>query len=170
MWCLSNRADHRAVQLADRRYNRQKPGTRQFVPPGRCLVLLTEDAGALWVTSWPFAKYVKHGWRGAWVISRFRRDSGPLACILIREAVAATRAVWGEPPAIGLVTFINADKVRHKRDIGRCYLRAGFEPDGKTKGGLLVFRLRPEKMPQADPPAGYTMSLIGMARAFEEAP
>src|SRR5690242_7545534 len=51
-WYLSHRADPRAVPLADRHYNRQKPGTPQFVPPGRCLVLLTADAGALWVTSW----------------------------------------------------------------------------------------------------------------------
>ena len=58
-WRLSHRADARALPIADRHYNRQKVGTPQFVPPGRCLVLLTEDAGALWVTSWPFAEYVR---------------------------------------------------------------------------------------------------------------
>ena len=67
-WALSHRFDARALPLADRHYNRQKVGSPQFVPPGRCLVLLTEDARALWVTSWPFAEFTKHAWAGAWRI------------------------------------------------------------------------------------------------------
>jgi hypothetical protein len=59
-WYLSHRADPRALVLADRHYNRQKIGSPQFVPPGRCLVLLTRNADALWVTSWPYAEYVRH--------------------------------------------------------------------------------------------------------------
>lgn len=85
IWTLSDRADPRALGLADRHYNRQKPGTPQFVPPGRCLCLLTADRGAFWVTSWPFAQYTKHRWAGAWVNSAFRRESGPIASELIRD-------------------------------------------------------------------------------------
>ena len=63
-WHLSHRADPRAVALADRHYSRQKPGTPQFVKPGRCLVLLTEPPQALWVTSWPFASaQPAHAWK-----------------------------------------------------------------------------------------------------------
>jgi len=76
-WYLSHRADKRALPIADRHYNRQKPGTPQFVPPGRCCVMLTENADALWVTSWPFAEYVKHEWAGAWVNSCFRNEGRP---------------------------------------------------------------------------------------------
>ena len=74
IWHLSNRADPRARDIADRHYNRQKPGTPQFVPPGRCCVLYTEtDSGkALWVTSYPFAEYVKHQWAGAWIFQKRR--------------------------------------------------------------------------------------------------
>lgn len=151
-WYLSNRADPAALPLADRHYNRQKPGTPQFVPPGRCLVLLTADAGALWVTSWPFADYVKHRWGGARVNSAFRRESGPLASDLIREAIAVTRWHWPETPSLGMVTFIDRDKVKRKRDFGRCYRRAGFIEDGETKGGLLALRMPPEAMPEAAPP------------------
>ena len=68
-WRLSDRFDPAALPLADAHYNRRKPGSPQFVPPGRCLVLLTEDRSALWVTSWPFAQYVRHAWPGAWVNS-----------------------------------------------------------------------------------------------------
>src|SRR5687767_14050974 len=96
-WHLSHRADPREVAIADRHYNRQKVGAPQFVPPGRCLVLLTADADAFWVTSWPFAEYVRHAWAGAWVCSAFRNESLHLSSSLIREAISATCAVW-EPP------------------------------------------------------------------------
>ena len=75
IWRLSHRADPAALPLADRHYNRQKPGTKQFVPPGRCIVLLTPDADAFWVSSWPFAQYVKHQWAGAWICTAFRNEA-----------------------------------------------------------------------------------------------
>jgi hypothetical protein len=81
-WRLSHRADAAALPLADRHYNRQKPGTPQFVPPGRCMVLLTAAADALWVSSWPFAEYVKHAWAGAWVCSCFRSGADRRSDIL----------------------------------------------------------------------------------------
>lgn len=150
-WRRADRADPRAKRLADRHYNRQTPDSPQFVPPGRCLVLITECERAFWVTSWPFAEYVRHAWPGAWVCSAFRNEGAGLSSELIREAVAATRAVW-EPPALGMVTFVDAGKVRHKRDPGRCYIRAGFEYDGETLGGLVAVRMRPEHMPEARAP------------------
>jgi hypothetical protein len=148
-WCLSHRADKRALPLADRHYNRQKIGSPQFVPPGSCLVLLTVEANALWVTSWPKAEYVKHAWAGAWMNSLFRNESDALSSELIREAVAATCAFYGEPPALGMVTFVDTEKTRRKRDPGRCYRKAGFREVGQTKGGLVALQLLPTDMPQA---------------------
>ena len=107
------------------------------------------------MTSWPFGEYVKHRWPGAWVNSCFRRESGPLASDLIREAVAVTRWRYGTPPTLGMVTFIDPNKVRHKRDYGRCYLRAGFELDGETEGGLIAVRITPERMPEPMSPFGF---------------
>ncbi len=151
-WMLSHRADKRAAALADRHYTRQTVGSRQFVPPGRCLVLLTPAADALWVTSWPEARYVKHAWAGAWMCSLFRNEapSRYLSSTLIREAVAATRAHFGKPPTLGMVTFVDPAHVRAKRDPGRCYRRAGFRPVGSTKSGLVALQLLPADMP---PPA-----------------
>ena len=74
IWHYSNRADKRALPLADRHYNRQKVGSPQFVPPGSCVVFLTEQADAVWVTSNPIARFVKHDWAGAWMNSLFRRE------------------------------------------------------------------------------------------------
>ncbi|MDE2106618.1 MAG: hypothetical protein KGL39_55900 [Patescibacteria group bacterium] len=160
-WMLSHRADKYAIPLADRHYNRQTPGSPQFVPPGRCVVLMTRDNGALWVTSWPFSEYVKHRWPGAWVNSLFRRESGLKASKLIRTAVSVTRWKWPDVPPIGMVTFVDAAEVRPKADIGFCYLRAGFESDGRTEGGLYAFRLRPERMPEPMEPYSAQMELLG---------
>lgn len=154
-WMESHRFDRRALPIADRHYNRQKPGTPQFVPPGRCVVLLTRAVDALWVTSWP---------SGAWVCSCFRKEGPGIASEMIREAVAATRSEWPVHPVIEtpagpvvMVTFIDPEKVqpimrRGKPHWGYTWERAGFERDGKTEGGLLAFVMRPEGLPEAKKP------------------
>ena len=144
-WLRSHRADPAALPLADRHYNRQKPGSPQFVPPGSCFVLLTEDRSAVWVTSWPYAQYVKHAWGGgAWVNSLFRREDSPhLASDLIRWAVAHTRAEWPDVPELGIVSFIDPRKTKPKEIPGWCYLRAGWSHVGFTKGGLWVYQQLP---------------------------
>jgi len=149
-WTLSHRADVDALPLADRHYNRQKIGSPQFVPPGRCVVL-KQDA-ALWVTSWPFPEYVKHAWPGAWINSMFRNESTGIASDMIREAIAATRAEWSDIPDLGMVTFIDPKKVRarmvHGRQTwGHCYFAAGFVHVGYTKDGLWAMQLTPDRMP-----------------------
>lgn len=159
-WDLSWRCDPRGRVLADRHYNRQSVGAANFVPPGRCVVLLTVDAGALWVTSWPFAEYVRHAWAGAWVNSLFRRESGPLASELIRDAVAVTRWVWPDVPPLGMVTFVDPTKVRHKRDAGRCYRKAGFTKVGATQSGLDAWQLLPDAMPNPQPPTNAPLDLF----------
>lgn len=163
MWHLSHRADPRAVTLADRHYNRQKVGTPQFVPPGRCLVLLTAAADALWVSSWPFAQYVRHAWAGAWVCSLFRNEGEVLSSALITAAVAATRWYWPDVPPLGFITFVDADKTRRKRDPGRCYRKAGWSHVGYTAGGLVALQQLPDAMPEPCAPSGVTL------RLFEEA-
>ena len=143
---LSWRADPLAREIADRHYNRQKVGSPQFVPPGRCVVLLSKDHDAVWVTSWPYAQYVKHAWPGAWVNSLFRNEGKELSSQLIREAVAVTRSIW-HPPENGLITFVDAGKVESSNP-GYCYQMAGFEKVGKTKGGLIALQMLPELMPE----------------------
>ena len=117
IWIASHRAEPSALALADRHYNRQKPGTPQFVPPGRCLVFTTRCEGA------------------------------GLSSELIRDAVAATRSIW-EPPALGIVSFVDTSQVRRKRDPGRCYRKAGWRHVGFTKGGLWAFQQLPAEMPE----------------------
>jgi len=151
-WTVSHRFDADVLPLADRHYNRRKVGSPQFVPPGRCLVFKTVDLKAVWTTSWPFARYVRHAWPGAWVNSLFRTEGAGLASELIREAVAATRACWPAVPDLGMVSFVDAAKTRRKRDPGRCYRKAGFRHVGFTKGGLWVYQMLPAEMPAAQQP------------------
>lgn len=161
-WHVSHRADPRAVAIADRHYNRQKIGTPQFVPPGRCLVLMTEDERALWVSSWPYAEYVRHAWAGAWVCSLFRNEGAGLSSDLIRQAVAATRWYWPDVPALGMVTFVNADKVRSTNP-GACYRKAGWKRVGMTAGGLVALQQLPEKMPEPMAPIGGQLTFLDKA-------
>ncbi len=147
LWRLSHRADTPARLLADRHYNRQKVGSPQFVPPGRCLVLLSPGQDAFWVTSWPFAEFVRHAWAGAWMCSAFRNESAVKSSELIRDAVAITRWKYPVPPAQGFVTFVDRDKTKPKKHPGYCYLLAGFKPVGFTKAGLVALQLLPDDMP-----------------------
>lgn len=173
-WRLSDRAEPAACDIADRHYNRQKPGTPQFVPPGRCIVLMADDGAALWVTSWPFAEFTKHAWAGAWLNSMFRKEGGTdHASEYIREAVAATRAVaetdpmWeaGRVPALGMVTFIDPSKVKPRMIRSRptwahSYMEAGFKHVGYTKAGLWALQLEPRDMPEPRAPSGWQSTLL----------
>ncbi len=155
-WCLSHRFDPAAKQLADRHYNRQRPDSPQFAPPGSCLVLLSDDARAFWITSAPLPQFVRHRWPGAWVCSAFRSEGAGRASLLIEQAVAATRAYYGAPPPLGMVTFINRKKVKPTMVRGTpvwgwTYRKAGFVEAGDTKGGLLALQLLPAVMPEPMP-------------------
>jgi hypothetical protein len=154
-WVKSNRFDPVGCAIADRHYSRQKIGSPQFVPPGRCLVLLSpakRGAKALWVTTWQ--RYALHAWEGAWMNTLFRNEGAGLSSELILEAVACTRYHWRdhEEPKLGMVTFVDSSAVRPKKDPGYCYKKAGFIHVGETKvRGLLAFQLKPEDMPPAQP-------------------
>lgn len=153
-WLLSHRADADALPLADRHYSRQKPGTSQFVAPGRCIVLKNADASAVWVTSWPFAEYVKHEWAGAWVNSFFRKECAGNASDYIRAAVAATRSLW-KPPELGCITFVDPKHIppvyrRGNPIYGYSYLKAGFQHVGYTKAGAWAWQLLPHEMPEPE--------------------
>lgn len=84
---------------------------------------------------------------------------------MIRDAVAHTRAHYGAPPPLGMVTFINPGKVRPTKVRGRdvwgwTYLKAGFRHVGETKvNKLLAFQLLPEDMPPALPFSGQQRRL-----------
>jgi hypothetical protein len=149
-WQQTNRADLRVGPLADRHYNRQSIGHRQFVPPGRCVVLHTEDYDAFWVTLYQLPQFTHHAWPGAWMCSAFRNEGSVLSSELIKEALQITCHLWGKPPPEGLITFVDPKKVRPKANPGYCFLRAGFTICGSTPKGLIVLRCAPENFPKGE--------------------
>lgn len=176
-WTLSHRADQRVRVIADRHYNRQSVGAMQFVPPGRCLVL--SGPSAFWITSWPFAEYVRHAWAGAWVCSAFRNEGTARSSDLIKSALSVTRWRWSRAPAVegwalrrrhdrtdvartefAMVTFVNTAKTMTKRDPGRCFRRAGFVEIGETAGGLVALGISIRDMPPAREPHGAQCELF----------
>lgn len=165
IWSISHRADQRARVMADNHYSRQKIGTLQFVPPGRCLVLYAEtDTGrAYWVTSWPFAEYTKHAWAGAWICSAFRNEGAGKSSELIKQAIAATRWRYTATPDLGMITFVDAAKVKPTQKPGWCFRKAGFKPVGHTQSGLLALQLMPVNMPMPDQPMSTTSDLFAIA-------
>lgn len=167
IWQQSHRAEFRSRIIADRHYNRQKVGSPQFVPPGRCMILYAGNkAGeALWVTSWPFPEFVKHAWPGAWVCSLFRNEGAGIASDLIRDALACTRATFDASDEPGMVTFVDRAKtkptmVRGAKVYGWTFRKAGFRDCGETKGGLLALWIDAADMP---PPALPPLALFGEA-------
>lgn len=168
LWQLSNRFDPECLNLADRHYNRQKVGSPQFVPPGRCLVLKHKIGGvvqAVWVSSWP--EFARHQWKGAWVNTLFRKECGGIASEFILEAVARTVGRWPKVPNLGMITFIDPSKVpaiivRGKPKWGYSYEKAGFNLVGKTGSELLAFQLLPQNMP-----APISQDQVSGQRSFE---
>jgi hypothetical protein len=156
-WEISHRCEIRDRRLADRHYSRQSIGAANFVKPSRCLVLVTNKGDAVWVTTYPFAEYVKHEWAGAWECAMFRNESHLQGSELILEAVAVTKWKYGQPPRLGMITFVDPSKVEGTfirvngekvLTWGYCFQKAGFRFCGWTKGGLFALQLLPEDMPK----------------------
>lgn len=159
-WQRSWRFDPRAAALADRHYNRQTIGAPQFSPPGRMLALLTPAADAVWVTTWQLPEYTRHGLGDAWICTLFRNEGAALSSELVREALAATRAEWGDPPDVGTFTFVDPRQVASTNP-GYCFLMAGFvRLEHRTKDrGLVILQLPAAEHPAPAEPLGYQARL-----------
>jgi hypothetical protein len=138
-WFPVKDGDARASQMYERHYSavnlkaRKRTGDRRIAGPGEKLILMTADCRALF------------GWRkftrgpdlaGQEGVSCFIfRNEGPyLSSELILEAEELAQRKW---PGERLYTYINAGKVQ-SRNPGYCFLVAGWQKCGKTKGGLII--------------------------------
>ena len=128
-----------ALQIFDRHYTSNRAHVRrvaQFVGPGEKYVLITPDAGALFV----WRKFIDHADDGSGQPQRgvncavFRRETGVRASDMIREADALADEKW---PGERHYTYVNARKVKSENP-GCCFLKAGWRRCGVTRGGLLI--------------------------------
>lgn len=137
LWFRVDKFDERAVALVDGllpdgrvlapHYSRQTPGSDQVAPPGETLLLLAGDGLSVWVACHNYEPGETDTRR--WRCTVFRREGGVIASELVRAATAATYDYWRRVyawPGIPFETEIDPAAVRHKRDPGRCFLKAGW--------------------------------------------
>lgn len=107
-----------------------------FVGPGEKVVLLTSDGRALFV----WRKFRDASGQTGINCAVFRNEAPHLfrSSDLVRDADAIAFAKW---PGERHYTYVNPKSIRHKRDPGRCFLRAGWKNIGITKGGLHILAL-----------------------------
>lgn len=170
-WYHVSQVDIRARRLADRHYNRRKPGCVHFCSPGRNIVLIVPGetgATALWVSS--YQAYRKDGFQ-CWDNTYFRNESGIESSALIQQAMMATCWLWPAAPRDGMHSFIDPRHVKPtiRRGVamyGYCYLKAGWElyPDRTKDDGLWRWIL-PQKdvLQMAAAPPNYEYQQLRLA-------
>ncbi len=127
MWERVTKWNESACKLADNHYSRQSVGSNQALPPGETLLMLTPSRDAVWgaVHNMEPGSPAKR-----WRVSIFRREGGRRSSDLIQEATRMTLDYWARHyrmPEVPLMTEVDADLTRRKRDPGRCFHKAGWE-------------------------------------------
>lgn len=139
-WVRANRADLDANAIYRRHYSARSCNSRQLVGPGSCIVLVTPDLRALFV----WRKFIDHAipkQRGV-NCAVFRNEGAGLSSDLILAAEPFARRRW--PRAKRFYTYIDAERTAARRGRrnppGYCFIRAGYTPCGRTRGGLLIIK------------------------------
>lgn len=122
--------DAESVQLADKHYSRQKPGTNQFMPPGKTMIL--RSAAGDVVFGWLWQKKRDDGQAG-YNCSIFRNESERLSSEIILEAERKVIAEWGANRGF---TYIDPESISNKRNPGYCFKVVGWQFVKKTASGL----------------------------------
>lgn len=137
-WHRVSRYDARARALAERHYPRQTPGAPQFLPPGRRLVMLTDDGLAVWGV----CENLDPAGALRWRVTIFRNEGPRLSSSLVLEGTARTFEHWrrryGGVPPVPLQTEIDPRKTRRKRDPGRCFRKAGWREVARRRGLVVL--------------------------------
>jgi hypothetical protein len=135
-WIVSKDGDPAGLALYRRHYSRHvyRDGRQPklFCGPGGKIVLVTADLMAVFV----WRRFRDDSGQQGINCAVFRNEGPVLSSQLILEAEGHAWARW--PHETRLYTYVNAGKVRHKRDPGRCFRKAGWRPCGITKCNRLL--------------------------------
>lgn len=127
-WEVVPRSDAAVRALRDRHYSTKRPGGRTAGPPGRVVVLRTDDGLAAWITHYPDPELALDG-LDRWRCSLFRNEGPRLSSELIVEAMAKTLELWrGTTTARGWLTYVEPSRIASPNP-GYCFLRAGWSRD-----------------------------------------
>jgi len=142
VWIPVKDGNDTARSIFDNHYSRRRYQDGRFDPriggPGERMLLITPDALALLV--WRKFFSLDHQEGVSCAVFRNEGTSAGRSSDLIR---AAMDLAWERWPRERLYTYVDPQKVRHKRDPGRCFLRAGWKRAGTTKKGLLILDVEP---------------------------
>lgn len=143
-WILATRSDPAVRALRDRHYSTKRPGGKTVGPPGRVVILRTEDGLAAWITHYPATELALDG-LDAFRCSLFRNEGPLLSSDLIVAAMEISQRILGETNGWGerldgWVTWIDPRKVASPNP-GYCFLRAGWRRDREWTHPRLI-RLR----------------------------
>jgi hypothetical protein len=141
LWWVTRDGDLDCLDMYLRHYSAYRYAEEReralFVGPGDKLVLRSLHAEAVFV----WRKFTddcidqRTGHRQSGVnCAVFRNESEHLSSELIRQADAVADALWTDRRHY---TYVNSEKVASKNP-GFCFLKAGWQRCGMTKGGLLI--------------------------------
>lgn len=122
--------DAESCQLADKHYSRQKPGTNQFMPPGKTMIL--RSAAGDVVFGWLWQQKRDDGQAG-YNCSIFRNESQRLSSEIILEAERKVVTEWGVNRGF---TYIDPESISNKRNPGYCFKVVGWQFVKQTASGL----------------------------------
>jgi hypothetical protein len=140
LWFAVRRADPRAFGLYRRHYSAEKNmrwrqrGNTNVAGPGEQLVLLTGTCDALFV--WTRNTTERLDGQIGVNCAVFRNEGPLLSSDLIREADALAWQRW--PDQLRHFTYVDPTAIRRKRDPGRCFRKAGWQPCGRSAEGKLL--------------------------------
>ena len=163
-WVLSSSSDRKALDIVDgmgqfegcgAHYSRRTPGSKTFTGVGREIVLVTECGRAVWACVYQRTPSARGSGssrgrggetdvkpRYLWRNMLFRNLGAGLSSDLIREATVQTYAEWvkryGSMPSERLRTEIGVASVKSANP-GCCYLKAGWERGGISRGKLFLY-------------------------------
>lgn len=142
-WFTTTDRDWDAISMYKRHYSatQYKDGranlrSRGFLGPGEKMVLITAKADALF--GWVYSKIGHRNGQKGVCCTIFRNEGPILSSDLIKEAVELAEKRW---PRKRFFTYINDRKIRSSNP-GYCFLKAGWQPCGYTKGGLKILEYK----------------------------
>ena len=135
-WLVAKKADRVGAKLADEHYSRRAVGSRQFVPPGETLVLVSRDETAVfaWCRPHPASGVKSMNGIDGWTCTIFRNTGRVLSSLLILEAEACLLMEKGSCGPGGLVTYVWPAKVASSNP-GACFQCAGWRRIGRSADG-----------------------------------
>lgn len=138
-WIGVKDGDERARAIYARHYTarhyRDGRPRHLFVGPGEKLVLLTKRCDALFT----WRKFRDASGQQGVNCAVFRNEGPMQSSTLIQGAVTLA---WRRWPGARLYTYVNPKAIRSTNP-GFCFLQAGWQRCGQTKGGLLILELLP---------------------------